>query len=1543
MSGISKLLNDIIKTSIVIQQFTMKLPNLIQIIFGLLAQLQMISYLEQPCFSTQKSFTIILHFTRPHIYIYTLGNYEIYFIALFILIQIVIIIWVYYCIAFNTSEQKNIINEISFGQMNSNKTQIIISIISFFLFLNKAYLGHNIIEFCMLLLTQKEQSSVILIIISILLILQISIILFIQWQFLNRSIKFIPKLQYLTINQSYTNIINLYLKLLQLINYAFLENTEAAKIAQAILIIINFMHKFWQIRFNNIYMRNSYLFVIIIIGSLGSLMAFLQLLECIFTQFTIRLWIPLAPISLFIIKNLLDRNLHEMIINKNFDELKISELQYVSCIIYNGIDTKNFYNQIFLFQYIQNFYQKNEISFSYEQLLSQKFYDMIRLHMLQQVLKQLEKLSDKIRNPFYLVQIYINYVQTLIILDKYVDAQHIIEQLFRYKSNIASFMTSRTCKLTIRVELSKSQQTFLKILEYKIISMMQTKMIQQISKSKSNQQTISMAMRQLCIINSNTLDVQSMFINVLNLKIEFFKIIINDKFQSSQFNCKVQKILSEINNFLSKLKQNYELFPTISNQSVLIIYQVEILNNILDAYNLSQTIALDEDIILKHNQSELFNFFNQSFNYILFKIIDVQNIIIEYHSITQGQNFQIKEGDQLQSLIPVSLIKQHQILVENFLETGQNRFFQQIDETYIKIRQGIIQPIDICMDLNHKNSQNIEITTVYRLPQSDKHMIFVDSNFRLQEISHNLFYSGLNLSENYLDHIIGIHINKVIPQFKKYIDDNNYDIKICPINFINCQEETDQKGKIKTYNCLDEIENISLYSCHLLIQKRYFQENQYIFVLRIDNLKLDKVNSCTQFRFLQTSEPIQDIDEQIEINLPDPEEEFQKQQMVLNTERQEELQIDLLQDNNDFQFIPERKQTETSFPRFSNKINRKLEDFTNLSSIAKIKRSPYYQKFKQVSFILNSKNQSKNWIAFNILYLIYILVIIISSITILNQTYYFKKLISHLDLLSIKNEVYQPINSFLVTRYTIVTYNQLLNLQAIDEIEHIKLTQFPKSNLLSGYDLLKKSITKVLYIPEFQPFLEENYLTLSLYVKNNTGVNYNLSFRESIHLLLNYQYEYKLAYTVKPLQTDGPYSYYSYKNFLTLYKKFVDLEQYTLEQTLVYSNEQINIIRLYVILFGVISFVLIMIKIYNLKQIRNNKNKILTTLKNQDLHQVELEILRLKQITLKMQNNRQIIYGYSIDLDNIDKSLKKKQSNFKQHQINNKKQMNLNIFRQSFIILLHYLLYFSLSLSFYLVTYNEITYYQNVAKFYQKISDASVNVLVLYAWKEALYFKATFTFFTSSEIKDLYLHVEENLDALKEFNQNLLELDKIYEIFGSSNKIVEQITQISVCDNLSEDQKNKAYQICDKVMQGVLKGGLLNALNYVINSISNEYALSHFDVRQTLEKLELEGSTLLSDVLSKFSEIIKEELQFQTNELQYVVYVNKYNKIQIIVSLYLLFEIGSVYCLRLISKSELNKMILLQKFIYLIPQGTLYFDEQFQREIKRLMLNGQII
>lgn len=44
--------------------------------------------------------------------------------------------------------------------------------------------------------------------------------------------------------------------------------------------------------------------------------------------------------------------------------------------------------------------------------------------------------------------------------------------------------------------------------------------------------------------------------------------------------------------------------------------------------------------------------------------------------------------------------------------------------------------------------------------------------------------------------------------------------------------------------------------------------------------------------------------------------------------------------------------------------------------------------------------------------------------------------------------------------------------------------------------------------------------------------------------------------------------------------------------------------------------------------------------------------------------------------------------------------------------------------------------------------------------------------------------------------------------------------------------------------------GVINSLNYMINSVKTEYEENRFDTRVSYQKLELEGASLVSDVLS---------------------------------------------------------------------------------------------
>ena len=153
---------------------------------------------------------------------------------------------------------------------------------------------------------------------------------------------------------------------------------------------------------------------------------------------------------------------------------------------------------------------------------------------------------------------------------------------------------------------------------------------------------------------------------------------------------------------------------------------------------------------------------------------------------------------------------------------------------------------------------------------------------------------------------------------------------------------------------------------------------------------------------------------------------------------------------------------------------------------------------------------------------------IINMGLIIQETTLLDRFKSDIKILSIKYDVYGPFEDFLVTRYTIVNYNGLLNSRVINSTLWGFYVIFPRSNLALGYDDVKSNILKVLDEYSFQDYIKDKSYTIYLYNRTNVGYERNMSFRTAVSLFLNYQYEYKLAYTIKPLFTDSPYSYFTY-------------------------------------------------------------------------------------------------------------------------------------------------------------------------------------------------------------------------------------------------------------------------------------------------------------------------------------------------------------------------------------------------------------------------------
>lgn len=103
--------------------------------------------------------------------------------------------------------------------------------------------------------------------------------------------------------------------------------------------------------------------------------------------------------------------------------------------------------------------------------------------------------------------------------------------------------------------------------------------------------------------------------------------------------------------------------------------------------------------------------------------------------------------------------------------------------------------------------------------------------------------------------------------------------------------------------------------------------------------------------------------------------------------------------------------------------------------------------------MLNAKDRTtthKQFVFYMILFSILVFVRSLLSLTIVHDS--FQRYLSDIDLLQIKNYLFQPVESFIVTRYTIINYNAQFSAKLINQTQLNSLLKFPNANLNLGFD-----------------------------------------------------------------------------------------------------------------------------------------------------------------------------------------------------------------------------------------------------------------------------------------------------------------------------------------------------------------------------------------------------------------------------------------------------------------------------------------------------------
>ncbi|CAD8180132.1 unnamed protein product [Paramecium octaurelia] len=1504
----------------------------------------------------------LLYVIRPYTYFIQKELELFYSIGTFVLLQLLIIFWAYLLNISGDQEKKTYIQLINKYESSSTLQFSIIYIWKLVFLMLSEFLSLMLIEGCFIILFDQNIDNIFCLVSSIIMLLEILVIVLLQQVFMNQSLSYIPR----QLNQLIQPTLLVYLsKLLKIIVLCLFTSSIANKsIMVLVILILNgllelYMLLILSIKLDRYLVRQNVLMQCLII--------------CVSIQQIINIYIDQSLQFLWIIVSiLLYQSLSIYYLNYNI--LQTSENPHNT----TKIQTQLLENQKKLYYYQQmtdrrnsEYRLVNKIFISYHQKNCRKQVcycnneEMVMIKLESIILKDLiKRLKTQIQQSQQQSSLfYIQYIQLLIQNGKCFDALNVTQKVLN-QFNRRTQQFKKPMQL-IKGQISLQQKILFKLLQQQILISIKYS-IQSKSTGAAKHYIIKQAIRSLQQKVDSEKVLQEQFNIILKAKMDFLdEIAKKSNLEVSYVNNQALKIIKQIEELKKRLVNNFKIVPTHNNQSLLLFFQIEILNDLINSQtiNTMNTQLDDQEQIV--NANNIYQEFATQYSYVTFILKEEDNIEL----VQDGSNKAIRIGTtkytSFEEMVPSSLVSAHKYLMKDFFQTGQNKYYLNIGQSFIQIAVGIISPIEMCLDISFDLSMNQLLSTAFiRLSNNNIliHYFVLDGQFKIREISQLLYQKILEYPVNQKMIFMDQSIFAFIPTLteKEFVHDRT--LGLYQINF-----PTNNNRSITSHSKYSS-KSIEIFQGVISVSVRKINQKNTYYILEITDLKSDKkvYDSVT----LSNQQQYIEVDEKEIINIPfdmcsQPEQsnlnQVVQQQLTSRLDSQRPLLFTSLGECLDGQIdnvkgsqsqISNKMENSVESKHKESKSDEVLKQFddqgSQISSVAAVRRSAYFKQFLIVNQLIFSKVFPVNIKIFNFMYFLYIFAGVINLSILIEQVQKLQEYQDLLALLSIKYDIYEPIESFLNTRYTIVGLNQALATKVITQSVFNELVAFPRSNLAKGYDDLKGNIFDVISRKEFQSFLKDRYFDSIWYISTNQGVDKNITFRSGILALLNYQYDFKLAYTVKTLQTDGPYFYYSYKNYIPLYTIFTQLNSDILDQLtnqLSDQSEQLTMISApFNVFLGIVS---IIYSIYLIRQ-RRLKNKMLSLLYQQDNEIVGHEVQRLKQLQTLINSNYNSLYQYTLDVQSFDENLKQQEGEF--FRLINKKgnrtagsrknrQIKLYNFMQLGILLVNIIV---LQLLYY-ITISSLDQYltksKNTGQVYESLSNTGVDVLIIYAQREVLYRVALIPYFTKQDVVDLRDQVDNSLESINKFSGLLLKLNQNdYLLDDSSLELFDKISSSSLCNYLPETYANVSTTLCPQVLSGVLTQGLISTLNVMYNSVKSEKLVNNFTNRSNAQVplRELEGATFTAKVIKELVKKLYSNLYNYTNDIK--------SNFQIIylcgIFIQLIFGFSII---QKISAYEREQMNILRKVVYLLPQSTLLFDDSFQRQIKIIIKQGQLV
>ncbi|CAD8070225.1 unnamed protein product [Paramecium primaurelia] len=996
------------------------------------------------------------------------------------------------------------------------------------------------------------------------------------------------------------------------------------------------------------------------------------------------------------------------------------------------------------------------------------------------------------------------------------------------------------------------------------------------------------------------------------------KLFLLQNFKDINFN-QLMIYTDKVNSISRQLEQYYNQQNSMMVQSLLVFFYSEIVNDLLKAQQIQSSFSTSQETQIKFNDSML--------SKLIYLVANYQNnkLIIKSISSNAPKTFCNRNLDDL---IPVGVREWHSLLVDKFVTDGQSKFVRNLNNNYIA-NENYIENVQFAIDIFY--TDEVDFVCLFQPTLLQTKTVIINQNYQITSMSAD-FSDFVNLSKYFK---IGQQIDKFIPSVTQitqscYLEDM---IVMQSDQILSANNFADQKTEMNYY-------------CDVNITVKLHEEKMLYMIIQFDNFKKQLIKKNEEFIEEQVLDKntFDMIPYELENNMiMDPyefsdnqsdkhnkqnyiyidEKTIAKQQIF--TPRDEEVSLVK------FQRVAKRFQSQFKKSQFQEEQQAQFYDVqSQVSSLKQFRNSKFYRKYELYNKFLQfiPYNRLHNFII-AIMFLIGLLQMIFMIIQLTNNA--LVTLAEDVNLLEIKNLIFQPMELFLVTRWTLFNYKNQLNEKQITLEEYTNRTHFALSNLDLGYDQLNQNIQSVLFKKELQALLQIKHIYAYQYLDTYKNEQYNITLRTAIQILLNFQYTLKMNYKIeKTVAIDTPQVFYSYKNYKVLNDIAQQLNIDVISETLLRANLiQDQIETILAINQSLMLFLLLLIFIMH-QIIDRRLIQCINLVQYIDERELELEIKKYQSFLNQLKIDNSFKFQYRLDMELKEQQFQQFQGNENQSKLKFKKITTNSLLKYGFFLSTIYILFSFNHFSIYFLQKNYLQKYPETTLYLTGFANLGVDFPAMFAQREILIERKRLFYLTQEDFEYVYQRIILALNNTAQFDSKEKDFSKIL-VTQKFSDYYEQLQVSNLCNFIPKNIEEKSKSICSQIFNQNMQLGLKAVLIYAQNLIAKEIEINKFTKRLTIVYNELDGVFILSQIIKDVNTQFVQELKYLTVQLVQILYIINICYIVLIIFIILIWTPKLSYMF-------INNSKQIVQFVQILPTYSLFTNDFFER-IMRSFLN----